>query len=519
MREKQKNVPKKLLAIIMVIFLLTMCSLAVRAAAEEPAAQDELAFLSEKGTRIGVGSGSIQEVLVNELYPDADIYYYDKFQGYIALEQGKLDAYIYDKKQMELAVKNGQKGVRVLDSTIGDPIRIALGISKTSAIPDLEAQVNRFIETAQADGTMDELYDRWINKGDFTMPEIERPASPKYHLTVGTTGDVEPYSFYQGETLTGFDIELMYRLAAWLDADIDFQVFSWDSIVPGLQSGKADIIASNLQISPERAAEITFSTPLYEEKNGIMVRDEFGASRESFLSALSSSFEKTFIREDRYKLFLSGIFTTLLITVLSILFGTALGFLVYMACRNGNKAANFIARIFVWLIQGMPVVVLLMILYYVIFSDANISGTAVAIVSFTLVFGAGVFGMLTTSVGAIDKGQTEAAYALGYSDLRTFFRIILPQAVPHFLPSYKGEIIGLIKATSIVGYIAVQDLTKMGDIIRGRTYEAFFPLIAVAVIYFILGGLLTFIVDRIEIGTDPKRRKKERILKGVKTND
>ena len=81
--------------------------------------------------------------------------------------------------------------------------------------------------------------------------------------------------------------------------------------------------------------------------------------------------------------------------------------------------------------------------------------------------------MLKTGVGAIDKGQTEAAYALGYGDLKCFFRIILPQAVPHFLPAYKGEIVALIKATAIVGYIAVQDLTKMGDIIRGRTYEAF----------------------------------------------
>ncbi|MBR1743403.1 MAG: ABC transporter permease subunit, partial [Lachnospiraceae bacterium] len=106
-----------------------------------------------------------------------------------------------------------------------------------------------------------------------------------------------------------------------------------------------------------------------------------------------------------------------------------------------------------------------------------------------------------------------------YGDIRAFFRIILPQAVPHFLPAYKGEVVALIKATAIVGYIAVQDLTKMGDIIRGRTYEAFFPLIAVAVIYFILGGLLTFLVGRIEVLINPKRRKREDILKGVRTGD
>ena len=92
------------------------------------------------------------------------------------------------------------------------------------------------------------------------------------------------------------------------------------------------------------------------------------------------------------------------------------------------------------------------------------------------------FGMLKVGVGAIDKGQTEAAYALGYTDRRAFFRVVFPQALPHFMPSYKRSITELIKATAIVGYVAVQDLTKMGDLIRSRTYEAFFPLIVTAVL-------------------------------------
>jgi polar amino acid transport system substrate-binding protein len=122
-------------------------------------------------------------------------------------------------------------------------------------------------------------------------------------------------------------------------------------------------------------------------------------------------------------------------------------------------------------------------------------------------------------VGAVDGGQYEAAYALGYSNRRTFFRVILPQALPHVLPAYRGEIVGLIKATAVVGYIAVQDLTKMGDIVRSRTYEAFFPLIAVTVIYFLLEGLLRRAVSRVTVNLDPRRRKPGDILKGVKTDD
>lgn len=165
----------------------------------------------------------------------------------------------------------------------------------------------------------------------------------------------------------------------------------------------------------------------------------------------------------------------------------------------------------------MPVVVLLMILCYVIFGQVAISGTIVSIIGFTLIFSAAFFNMMKSGVGAVDRGQTEAAYALGYTDRRAFYRIVLPQALPHFLPAYRGEIVSLIKATAVVGYVAVQDLTKIGDIVRSRTYEAFFPLIAVAVFYFILAAILTFFVNKIVIHIDPRRRSKSDILKGVKS--
>ncbi len=123
----------------------------------------------------------------------------------------------------------------------------------------------------------------------------------------------------------------------------------------------------------------------------------------------------------------------------------------------------------------------------------------------------------TVSVGSVDRGQTEAAYALGYTKNKTFFRIIFPQAMTIFLPSYCGQAVELIKATAVVGYIAVNDLTKMGDIIRSNTYEAFFPLIATAVIYFLLTWILASLLKLLKLRFEPKRRSKETILKGVKT--
>ena len=301
---------------------------------------------------------------------------------------------------------------------------------------------------------------------------------------------------------------------------------NFDGILSAVQTGKCDFAASGINITPERMESVLFSEPTFSGGTVMVVLEEDafagdsgGSGEDSLWGGIVSSFNKTFIRENRWRLFVQGVNTTLLITVLSILFGTALGFGAFLLCRNGNPAANAIARFCIWLVQGMPVVVLLMILFYIVFGKIPISGISVAVVGFTLTFGAAVFGLVKMGVGTVDRGQYEAAYALGHSNRRTFFRIILPQAIPHILPAYQAEIVGLIKATAVVGYIAVQDLTRMGDIVRSRTYEAFFPLIAVTVIYFVMEGLLNIFVGWLRVKSDPKKRSKSRILKGVKTDD
>ena len=154
-----------------------------------------------------------------------------------------------------------------------------------------------------------------------------------------------------------------------------------------------------------------------------------------------------------------------------------------------------------------------MILYYVIFGKSGIAAMWVAVIGFSLNFGAYVSEILRSGIDSIDGGQREAALALGYSENQAFFRFIFPQAAVRQLGVYRGEIISLLKNTSIVGYIAIQDLTKMSDIIRSRTYEAFFPLIVTAVIYFLLAWIIPLILKFILKQIDPRSRK--RGVKGV----
>ena len=229
------------------------------------------------------------------------------------------------------------------------------------------------------------------------------------------------------------------------------------------------------------------------------------------------NFKKTFIIEDRYKIFVNGVGTTALITVASVVFGLILGFAFFILIRNTPKISKIIYKIINFIISGTPAVVFLMICYYLIFSGTNMGGVWVSIVAFSLIFMCSTVSFLDTGFGAVDKGQAEAAFTLGYSRSKTFTKILLPQAAKTFMPILKGDIISHIKGTAIVGYIAVIDLTKASELVRSRTFDAFFSLIVATIMYFLLEYLVILLLKLIPV--DPKKRRNIKVLKGVKEND
>ena len=210
----------------------------------------------------------------------------------------------------------------------------------------------------------------------------------------------------------------------------------------------------------------------------------------TFWQSLSDSFYNNLVVEDRYMLIVNGLKTTLIITFFAVLLGTALAGGICWMRMHRNKFLQKTAIAYIEFMRGMPVLVLLMIMYYIVLSPLNASGILVAIITFAMNTAAYMAEIFRTSIESIDKGQTEAGLSLGFSKTQTFFHIIVPQAIQKAIPVYQGEVISLLKGTSIVGYIAVIDMTKGSDLIRSRTFDAFFPLIFTAIIYLILAWLI-----------------------------
>lgn len=212
-------------------------------------------------------------------------------------------------------------------------------------------------------------------------------------------------------------------------------------------------------------------------------------------SNVAESFSNNLIVEDRYRMILDGLQVTLLITLCAAVLGTILGGVVCWMRMSRHAWLRQTARVYIDLMRGTPVLVLLMLMYYVVMAPLDASGIVVAIVTFAMNTAAYISEMLRTTIQGIDRGQTEAGLALGFTPRQTFLKIVLPQVVRAVMPVYQGEIISLLKGTSIVGYIAVADMTRASDLIRSRTFDAFFPLIVTAIIYFVVAWLIGMLLQ------------------------
>lgn len=220
-------------------------------------------------------------------------------------------------------------------------------------------------------------------------------------------------------------------------------------------------------------------------------------------SWITHSFELNFIKDNRWKYLLDGFLVTIEISFCAVLMGLGIGFIVSVIRSTHDqtgrfKLLNLLCHIYLTIVRGTPVVVQLLIIYFVIFATIDISKVLVAIVAFGINSGAYVAEIVRSGIMSVDRGQMEAGRSLGLSYATTMRTIILPQAFKNVLPALGNEFIVLLKETSVCGYIALQDLTKGGDIIRSQTYDAFFPLIAVAFIYLIVVVFLSQLLKKLE---------------------
>ena len=466
-----------------------------------------------KDARIGAWPESAYHQLARKKFPNAQFVSLEFLSDLMLnLSQHKIDAFVIGKTYVENLKREGNV-VKYLPESFGD-VPLSFGFTKNERGQKLCDQMNEFLATLEANGELDALQKKWIfgDDGGRTFAKSQLTGE-NGTLKVGTEVSGMPFSYLRNKEIVGYEVELLDKFCAAYGYDYKIEIEDFTTMLADVTTGKLDLAMDAIEVLPERQQNMLFANPTHTEQAVAVVSVE--SSDENFFAALTNRIKVSLVDENRWQMLAEGAARTIYITLLAIIFGTLLGFGVYMLYREGNRRVNRIIDAIYRTLQGVPTMVMLLFAYYVVFAYVEIPTSFVAATVFSVVLSITVFELLKNGADAIPRGQTEAALSLGFSPRQAFVKFILPQVVLNLFSSYQVALNVTLLETAVVGYISVQDLTKMGDMIRARTYDAFVPIIAVAAIYLLLSRLLLKMTDKHSQRLDPKRRTREDILKDV----
>ena len=477
--------------ISLMVVALWACSGGKSAPEAAPSCIEELA-----GHTVAVAGGSSTDLLLSQ-YEGIDLMRIGVGDMPVAVKSGRADFAVmqeiqYDANQMD------RQGFR---KYFGGILRGSAAIGFRKEDTALCEEFNHFLRDMHASGEYDNWYRGWVHNLDSMVVECGNtpPPGEGKPLNVGITL-VYPFIFLWNEEITGMETDLMNRFCRRKGYSPQYSVVQFPALIPSLNTNKIDLILSHLMVTPERSQQVLFSEEYLEGSQCCFGRNpEWQADAGPGLwQRIRDSVRKNLLEENRWKLLADGLTVTLEISFFSLILAILIGALLCFLRMRPNKAVSGGTAAFVNTVRGIPVLVILMIMFYVIFSGIHLPGVAVAIFSFGLFYGACFCEVFRSGMLGVDAGQWEAGSALGLNKLQAFRLIALPQALKRIVPVFKGEVVSLIKSTSIVGYVAVIDLTCAGDIIRTRTLDAFFPLILVSIIYIILSRVSAALLDALD---------------------
>lgn len=446
------------------------------------------------GHKVAYNAGSIYEILLSSRTDITKLSFNTQTDCIEAIVGGQADIYIDDDclipqdEQRRLGIRLALRGET--DFPCGMVFR-----KESSSLRD---SLSYFIDSLIATGEMQTIYERWFyseTPSQVAMPDLG-PAPKGKPILVGECVNMPPVAFPIEKEWYGLEPELMQRFGRYAGRPVKFNFLPASAGVPALQSGSVDILGGGIFITEERQKTLDFASSHFNAHPGYYVKDEAShMASVSFDQRMKDVFRNNLIVENRWKYITGGLWETVKISVLAILLGSLLGAGVCWMRMSRRRWVSQTAKIYIDIMRGIPMLVFLLIMFYVILAGTGMSATMVAVSAFALNFAAYVSEMFRSAISSVGNGQREAGLAIGFTPWQTFIYIIAPQAVRNVLPVYKGEAISLVKNTSIVGYIAINDLTRASDMIRNRTFDAFFPLLIVTIIYFILAWLLGKLLD------------------------
>lgn len=410
----------------------------------------------------------------------------------MALQGRKIDALVCLEAGRDELLRGNPAFVALPALPILDSVCVAFRL-EDGALAD---EFNAFLKLMCSDGRMAQLEANWF------APDAAR-SFYHAHTTSGTPLRVGIEVGQSGLTVmedgeeTGFEPELMRRFADHLERPVQFVEMTGAGMVPALLSGRVDALVDAITPTQTRSSNVRFSDPYYSCYLQVVAMNPDYQAQHAQRRSLWDDIRQNLVEDGRYLLILKGLWITLLILFCSLLLGSILGALLCWMMLCGSPVLKRFAHGYCEFIEGIPIVVLLLFMFYVVFASSPVAAVVVAVITYSLHFAAGACECFHNGLHGVPKGQYEAGQALGFTYYGTIRWVVLPQATRQILTLFKGKAVALIENTAIVGFIAIQDLTKVTDIIRTQTYNSLIPLVVVGLLYFLLARLIARGVDKL----------------------
>lgn len=446
-----------------------------------------------RDARIGTLTGLAHRDNLQRVFPDANLRQYEDLPLMcMALQGRKIDALICLEAGLDELLGGNPSFMELPGLGIRDSVCVAFRLDGA----ELVAEFNDFLALMRSDGRMAQLEANWFGSGaprSFYHAQTREGTPLRVGIEVGQSGLTV---MEEGEE-TGFEPELLRRFADHLGRPVHFVEMTGAGMVPALLSGRVDALVDAITPTPVRGTSVLFSDPYYSCDLHVVALNPDYVALEAHHQTLWEAIRENLVDDARYMLILRGLWITLLILFCSLLLGSILGALLCWMLFCNRPALKHFAHGYCEFIEGIPIVVLLLFMFYVVFASSPVAAVLVAIITYSLHFAAGACECYHTGLHSVPNGQYEAGLALGFTFFETIHYVILPQAVRPILLQYKGKAVALIENTAIVGFIAIQDLTKVTDIIRTQTYNSLIPLVVVGLLYFLLARLLAWCIDKL----------------------
>lgn len=462
------------------------------------------------GKRIGVLPFTYAASQLDEKLPEAIPFYTNQERDlFYLLGTEKIDAFIMGEPRSREFLPNYPQFIRIPDFVTRTDYAFFFPVGRR----DLSEAFSRQIRAMKKNGILKGLQNKWMSPSNTSaeLPQPDQDATPNGVLRMGVLIDREPFAYIRGEKIVGYELETAQRAAAAMGFLVEFVRLGSDEFEQAITEGRVDFGASEITQKTSSSGKLVSSEPHYNGGIIVVVPDKTKSRPvhmdlipqiKFFLKEQGISLYRSLWKDNHMRQILGGFKTTLVITATAVFFGTILGIPLCMLRQSKRKCWSVPAGIVCTLLYNIPILILLMGMYYVVLRRFGFEPLTAAIVIFVLRFMAATCRLYMLALQYIGGVQLDAARALCLRRATFFRRIIIPQAAAFLAKPFREEIIRLVELTTVVGYISVWDLTKVIDWIRGRTYESFFPIMFATLLYFLLSmsliAVISFLSKRLE---------------------